>query len=131
MYREKEKSVPPVPHNLQEYAQTLQHEEWESFGKTKGNPPEPFFHTLIEDATDDWTAVLFISPKMLEVLGTTNSVHIDATFQVVPAELHAYQLMTVHVLFMNHVSKVITISVEVYYVDHENGCVVRFEKTIL
>lgn len=98
--------------------------------KPKAIRQNPFF-TLIEDATDDWTAVLFISPKMLEVLGTTNSVHVDATFQVVPAELHAYQLMTVHVLFMNHVSKVITISVEVYYVDHENGCVVRFEKTIL
>lgn len=108
MYRTKQ-SLEHVanPKDLKEFADILA--EKEELGKTKDEPPQPFFQRYIERKTrtlngeEGWSAVVFESPTLKQLLGSSTTIHIDSSSKAVPKDI-ATQLITVHVLYTDHVS---------------------------
>lgn len=107
MYRAKRLKDFAIPANLGEYSDVLA--ERDELGKTKDDPPQPFFQRYIERRTrtskgeEQWSAVIFISPTLKQLLSSSSTIHIDASSKAVPKEL-GQRLLTIHVLYMEHVS---------------------------
>uniref|UniRef100_A0A1B6MKU6 Uncharacterized protein n=1 Tax=Graphocephala atropunctata TaxID=36148 RepID=A0A1B6MKU6_9HEMI len=104
MYRTKQVQTPPIPKDLNDYANILGRVEGEHWAKTIEEQRRPFFYKIIENTRDDWKAVIFICPTLNSVLETSNTVLVDGrtTYEDVLMQLRAYQLFSVHVLHMGN-----------------------------
>lgn len=109
LYRHRQLGQPPIPHSLAELSATLNEGRWSHLKKiheegNEGYEGRDFFRGLIGGDAEGWSAAVYISPRLQDTLRNTSRLHMDATFKVLPYELQAYQLLTVHAEYMNQVS---------------------------
>lgn len=64
----------------------------------------PFFRDIIGGEDVGWEAGVYISPRLSTALAGTERLHMDGTFKTVPANLQAYQLVTIHAEESGYVS---------------------------
>lgn len=108
MYRAKKMIDIPMPKDLKDYADCLA--DVEDLGKTKDDPPQPFFQRFIERRTrtmkevEEWSAVVFVSPTFKPLFASSSTLHIDASYKAVPKDM-AKQLITIYIVHMDHVSQ--------------------------
>ncbi|XP_046686325.1 uncharacterized protein LOC124371996, partial [Homalodisca vitripennis] len=102
IYKYRQRGNPPIPRSLQEFSTILLGDQWRHLSMTIEGGDEPLFRGVVGGEAEGWTAAIYVSPRLRTALVNTQRLHIDGTFKVLPEQLHAYQLVTIHGEFLNH-----------------------------
>ncbi|KAG8334975.1 hypothetical protein J6590_079154 [Homalodisca vitripennis] len=102
IYKYRQRGNPPIPRSLEEFSTILLGDQWRHLSMTIEGGDEPLFRGVVGGEAEGWTAAIYVSPRLRTALVNTQRLHIDGTFKVLPEQLHAYQLVTIHGEFLNH-----------------------------
>ncbi|KAG8265363.1 hypothetical protein J6590_096211 [Homalodisca vitripennis] len=102
IYKHRQRGNPPIPRSLEEFSTILLGDQWRHLSMTIEGGDEPLFRGVVGGEAEGWTAAIYDSLQLRTALVNTQRLHVDGTYKVLPEQLHAYQLVTIHGEFLNH-----------------------------
>jgi len=107
MRRASRASLPPIPASLRELGDVFENGLLNRYSCCR---ERIMYNTCLRDSNGFYSVVFACNELLDEVIryGVTE-LHADGTFKVVPSNLGAKQLLVIHCMIQNHVSKLICI----------------------
>jgi len=107
MRRARRDSLPPIPASLRELGDVFENGLLNRYSCCR---ERIMYKTCLRDSNGFYSVVFACNELLDEVIRySVTELHADGTFKVVPSNLEAKQLLVIHCMIQNHVSKLICI----------------------